>query len=182
MNCNPFTLGHRFLIEEAKKECDFLYVFVVEEDKSFFPFADRLMLAKAGTSELADVKYLPSGSFIISSLSFPEYFVKESLKDVKIDASKDIKTFAETIAPVLNISKRFVGEEPFDQITHQYNQAMLSSLPRYGIEVIEIPRKESPRGGAISASNVRKLLAERNFNDISTIVPQTTLDYLKNKF
>lgn len=47
MNCNPFTLGHRYLIEQAAKECDRLYVFVLSEDKSRFSVADRLN-GKAG--------------------------------------------------------------------------------------------------------------------------------------
>lgn len=35
MNCNPFTLGHRYLVETCAKKCDMLIVFVVQEDKSF---------------------------------------------------------------------------------------------------------------------------------------------------
>jgi len=179
MNCNPFTLGHRFLIEEAKKGCDFLYIFVVEEDKSFFSFEDRLMLVKDGTNDLENVKVLRGGSFIISSMTLPEYFVKESQRDVVINASKDFGIFAESIAPVLNISKRFVGEEPLDPITNQYNSAMLDVLPRSGIEAVEIPRKPKSDGTPISASLVRKLLKDKDFEAISQIVPKTTLDYLK---
>lgn len=182
MNCNPFTLGHEFLISEATKQCDFLYVFVVEEDKSFISFADRLTLVKLGTRKFKNVKVMQGGNFIISSLTFPEYFVKDLIDDIKIDASKDIKIFTDNIAPVLNISKRFVGEEPFDPITHQYNQAMLENLPISGIEVIVIPRKKSLSGIPISASHVRKLLDEQNFIQISKIVPQTTLNYLESKF
>ncbi|MDL2263818.1 adenylyltransferase/cytidyltransferase family protein [Synergistaceae bacterium OttesenSCG-928-I11] len=180
MNCNPFTLGHQFLIEEAKKQCSFLYVFVVEEDRSFFPFSDRLMLVKAGTSEFDNIKVLPGGHFMISTLTFPEYFEKESVKDVKIDASKDIKIFAEKIAPMLNITKRFVGEEPLDPITNQYNQAMIEYLPRYGVAVVEIPRMRFG-GYPISASFVRELFKSRSFNEISKIVPPSTLDYLENR-
>jgi len=179
MNCNPFTLGHRFLIEEAQKQCDFLYIFVVEEDKSFFSFEDRLMLVRAGTSDLENVKILRGGSFIISSSTLPEYFVKESQKDVVINASKDLGIFAESIAPVLNISKRFVGEEPLDPITNQYNRAMFDILPRSGIEVVEIPRKPQLDGTPISASLVRKLLQDKDFDAIAEIVPETTLEYLK---
>ncbi len=36
MNCNPFTLGHKYLVEYAAREMDYLYLFVVEEDLSFF--------------------------------------------------------------------------------------------------------------------------------------------------
>ena len=178
MNCNPFTLGHRYLIDIASKDCDFLYIFVVEEDKSFFSFADRLMLVKSGTSDICNVKVIPSGRFIISSFTLPEYFSKEVEKYVKIDASKDLETFAKFIAPTLSITKRYVGEEPFDPITKQYNQAMLELLPKYGIEVIEIQRKQSLDGLTISAQYVRKLLKENSFSEIAKIVPKTTMDYL----
>ena len=79
MNCNPFTRGHRYLIESAAKQVDTLYVFVVEEDKSFFPFTERLMLVRNGIKDLSNVIVLPSGKFMISSLTFPEYFVKKMI-------------------------------------------------------------------------------------------------------
>ena len=37
VNCNPFTLGHKYLIEKASKESDVVHVFVVSENKSVFP-------------------------------------------------------------------------------------------------------------------------------------------------
>lgn len=35
MNANPFTLGHRWLVEQAARQCDWLHLFVVKEDASF---------------------------------------------------------------------------------------------------------------------------------------------------
>ena len=40
MNANPFTKGHRYLIEKAAAECGFVYVFVLSEDKSVFSSKD----------------------------------------------------------------------------------------------------------------------------------------------
>ncbi len=51
MNANPFTLGHRYLIEQAAKACDWLHLFVVKEDTSRFPYKVRLNLIEAGTKE-----------------------------------------------------------------------------------------------------------------------------------
>jgi len=181
MNCNPFTLGHRYLIEQAAAQVNHLYIFAVEEDKSIFPFADRLELIKAGTADLPNVTVLPSGKFIISSLTFTDYFNKESLQDRAIDPSMDVRLFATEIAPTLNISVRFAGEEPLDKVTEQYNETMRRILPEYGIEFMEIPRKQFA-GEVISASRVRKLLATKDFDAIATIVPKTTLDYLIQKF
>lgn len=181
MNCNPFTLGHRYLIEESSKKCEALYIFVVEEDRSVFPFADRLKLVEQGTGDLKNVVVIPSGKFIISQTTFQAYFQKEENQEVQIDASKDINIFAAKIAPALNISVRFAGEEPLDKITNQYNATMKRILPQFGIGFEVIPRKESS-GEPISASRVRALLAEKDFEGIRKIVPETTYRYLTERF
>uniref|UniRef100_A0A806K2V3 [citrate [pro-3S]-lyase] ligase n=1 Tax=uncultured bacterium contig00107 TaxID=1181573 RepID=A0A806K2V3_9BACT len=181
MNCNPFTLGHRYLIETAASQVDVLVVFVVQEDISVFPFDDRLELIDKETADIENLAVIPSGQFIISSLTFTEYFNKSELQDRTIDCSIDVNLFGQEIAPCLDIKVRFVGEEPFDQVTRQYNESMKAILPRYGIEVIEIPRKEYG-GEAISASRVRKLLENKDWVEIEKLVPETTLEYLKNKF
>jgi [citrate (pro-3S)-lyase] ligase len=181
MNCNPFTNGHRKLIELAAAEVNTLYIFVVEEDRSVFSFADRKRLIELGTRDLENVVVLPSGSFILSALTFPEYFNKDSLKDVTIDTSLDIEIFAKYVAPTLNIKTRFVGQEPFDPITRQYNQTMKDILPRYGIKFVEFTRYEVS-GVPVSASHVRRLLKERKWDEIMEIVPVSTFSFLKEKF
>lgn len=181
MNCNPFTLGHRYLIERASIEVDRLYVFVVEEDKSFFRFNDRFEMVKNGTSDLRNVCVVPSGNFIISAFTFPEYFMKDYVKEKEFDMSSDVEIFANKIAPALHITKRFVGEEPFDVVTGRYNETMKNILPQYGIEFIEIPRF-SASGTVINATMVRQLLAEKNFDEISKFVPDSTLQILKERY
>ena len=177
MNCNPFTLGHRYLIEESAKKVDYLYIFVVEEDKSFFKFKDRIQLVKYGTQDIPNVTVVPSGKLIISSVTFPGYFLKDSPDCVSVDTSLDVDIFARYIATPLHITKRFVGEEPLDIVTRGYNESMKEILPRYGIEVDEIPRKEK-KGDVISASRVRKALKQGNFDSIEELVPRTTFEYL----
>ncbi|MDR2649967.1 MAG: hypothetical protein LBB94_09685 [Clostridiales bacterium] len=181
MNCNPFTLGHRYLAEYAVSKVKHLFIFVVEEDKSVFPFADRIELVKQGTSDLENVTVLPSGKFIISSLTFSDYFNKSELQDRTIDPSQDVELFAKEIAPALGITVRFAGEEPLDNVTRQYNDAMRKILPQYGVKFEVIPRKESG-GEVISASKVRKLLETKDFDEIAKIVTETTFAYLKEKF
>lgn len=181
MNCNPFTLGHRYLIEESAKKCAVLYIFVVEEDQSVFPFKDRIELVKKGTADLKNVIVIPSGNFIISRTTFQAYFQKEEKNDILIDASGDINIFASKIAPSLGITVRFAGEEPFDNITNQYNATMRRLLPKFGIEFNVIPRKKVS-GMVISASRVRALLAKKNFEEIRRIVPDTTYQYLYKKY
>ena len=124
MNCNPYTLGHEYLINESRKKVDWLYVFVVEEDKSYFPFEDRIDLVRKNAGKYENVIILPSGKMILSMNTFSSYFQKETEQHVQIDASKDLKIFCNIIAPFFNIAVRFLGEEPIDRVTQQYNRAI----------------------------------------------------------
>ncbi|MEG0962479.1 MAG: adenylyltransferase/cytidyltransferase family protein [Lachnospiraceae bacterium] len=178
MNCNPFTLGHQYLVEYASKQVDYLYLFVVQENRSVFPFEDRIKLVEAGTAQYKNVRVFPSGEFILSYHTLPSYFQKEELQNVEIDATEDVELFSWYIAPPLHIGVRFAGEEPFDNVTNQYNRTMEQILVRHGIEFVEIHRKEQA-GKPISASLVRTLLTEKKWDEISKLVPQTTLTYLK---
>lgn len=182
MNCNPFTKGHRYLIEYAAKQVERLYVFVVKEDKSFFKYEDRFEMVKQGTADLKNVVVVSSGKFIISSLTFPEYFMKDYVKEKNFDVSMDVETFCKYIAPPLNIKKRFAGEEPFDPVTLNYNENMRRILPKYGMEFCEIPRLAIDEKRVINATEVRRLLKERDFEAISDYVPETTLTILERKY
>jgi [citrate (pro-3S)-lyase] ligase len=184
MNCNPFTLGHRWLVEYAARQVKHLYIFAVEEDKSIFPFADRFELIKQGVADIPNTTVLPSGKFIISSITFTEYFSKSEIQDRVIDPTEDVRLFAEEIAPVLGITVRFAGEEPLDKVTKQYNDAMRRILPEYGVSFEEIPRKETG-GAVVSASRVRALLETAPFAEVAEqlaqLVPATTLAYLEKR-
>lgn len=179
MNCNPFTSGHRYLIETAAKQVDCLYVFVVEEDKSVFKFKDRIELVRLGTEDLENVIVLPSGQFMISSLTFPEYFKKETEKNVVIDSSLDLQLFGEKVAKKYNISIRFAGEEPNDAVTRQYNRNMEEMLPKYGVEFREIKRMTT-EGEVISATTVRECLKNRDYVRLRKLVPDTTYNWLSD--
>lgn len=186
MNANPFTNGHRHLVEKALEVVRFLYVFVVEEDASEFSFAERLALVKLGTRTWGErVNVFPSGKFIISSFTFPEYFAKSRKFNVQADTSAELALFSTTIAPQLGISHRFVGEEPTCNITRQYNAMMRQLLPGMGIDVVEIPRITEKVGGRptpISASTVRELIQKGAVAETRALVPDTTFGFLQSKF
>ena len=180
MNCNPFTFGHQYLVEYAAAKVTKLYIFVVEEDRSAFPFKDRIELVRQGTKHIPNVEVLPSGKFIISQQTFSGYFNKAELQDVTVDSSEDVEIFAKEIAPTLGITIRFAGEEPTDNVTRQYNETMKKILPRYGIKFCEIPRKVFGEE-IISASKVRAALDVGDFDKIKQFVPPTTLYYLRGR-
>lgn len=180
MNANPFTKGHQFLVEQAVEQVDHLYVFVLEEDKSFFKFKDRFELVKKGTKHLKNVTVLPSGKAIISSITMPGYFTKETDSSQRLDASSDIAIFGNLIAPACKITKRFVGDEPFCKVTEQYNEQMKLSLNEFGIELVIINRHTTLEDNdIISATKVRKLLNEKDFDTLKKYVPDSTFSFLK---
>lgn len=176
-NCNPFTLGHRYLVEEAAARVDHLYLFVVREERSLFPFPARLRMVQEGVADLANVTVLDTSWYAVSSVTFPTYFLKEGDPAGAIQMELDLLLFGTRIAPHFKIATRFVGTEPFSQTTAEYNRAMHSILPTLGIEVREIERKAAV-GAAISASRVREMLGRGELDGIAELVPMTTLDFL----
>ncbi len=180
MNCNPFTLGHRYLIETAAKECDRLYVFVVSEDKSFFSAEDRLKMVQSGTADIPNVIVLTTGPYLISSATFPTYFLKDRESITQVKCLLDIEIFIKYYTPKFNITTRYVGTEPLSPMTEQYNKELKKVLPAHGIEVKELPRLEISNA-PISASQVRALIDSKNIQEIKSLVPDTTYDFLLNK-
>jgi len=175
MNANPFTLGHQYLVETAAAACDTLHLFVLSEDASLVPFAVRKKLVQAGTAHIPNVVLHDSGPYIISSATFPSYFLKDEAAVIDGHARLDLAVFTK-IAQALNVTERYVGEEPTSQVTGLYNKIMAQELPRNGIACHIIPRKEAS-GQAISASTVRLALQNSDWDTLKALVPATTLDY-----
>ena len=176
-NCNPFTLGHLYLMEYAAKRCDVLYVFIVSEDASVFPAKTRYKLVEQGTKHISNIVILPSGDYIISAATFPTYFLKDKKQKSLEHAEIDVDLFGSYIGPSLGISKRFVGSEGSCQLTAQYNHVISKQLPLKGIKVEEIPRLKAGRED-ISASKVRALIENQDLKQLRKYVPKTTYDFL----
>ena len=168
MNCAPFTLGHQYLVDQARQACDWLYVFVLSEAKGMFPPEDRLELVRQGCQAYSNVSVHPT------------YFLKDQNRGGEISCQLDLEIFASRFAPALGLRKRFVGTEPLDPVTGRYNEALQSFLPGRGISVVEVPRLEA-EGGPVSASRVRGCLASGDWQLLQQLVPHTTFAYLKSK-
>lgn len=178
MNANPFTLGHQFLVETAAAQCDTLHLFVLSEDASLVPFAVRKQLVQQGVAHLSNVVIHDSGPYIISNATFPSYFLKDADAVIQGHARLDLTVFAR-IAKALNVSVRFVGEEPNSQVTGIYNSIMAQYLPDAGVQCRIIPRKASD-GVAISASSVRRAIQQEDWGALARLVPPTTLEYFRS--
>lgn len=188
MNANPFTLGHRYLAEQAAKRCDWLHLFVVREEASFFPFRERLAMVREGVSHLRNVTVHEGGEYVISRATFPSYFLKASGLVETAWCELDLQIFRQHIAPALGITHRFVGSEPFCPVTLQYNQAMRRCLSAPSAEVLppiqveELTRKARLNGPPISASEVRRLVDKHQFAMIREMVPETTFHHLQENY
>ncbi len=177
MNANPFTLGHQWLVEQAAAQCGLLHLFVVTEDASLVPFSVRERLVREGVSHLPNVLVHQTGSYMISSSTFPSYFIKDEGDVIQAQARLDLQVF-KAIAATLGISARFVGEEPFSQVTAVYNQIMAEELPKAGLRCVILPRREE-KGQAISASRVRQLIHDGRLEEIRPLVPESTWQFFQ---
>ena len=173
MNCNPFTLGHRYLIEQAAKQVERLFVMVVREDCSLFAYAERKAMVEQGVAHLKNVTVIDGSEYAISQATFPTYFLKRLDDAADTQMLLDLDLFRRHIAPALGATVRFVGTEPTDRLTRRYNQLMHEVLA----DVRETARLEKD-GNAVSASRVRKAMEQGDMSTIRQLVPPTTLPYI----
>lgn len=176
MNANPFTLGHRYLVEQALRQVDHVYVIAVEENRSLFSSEERLSMIRAGLSDLPNVTVCPGSAYSISQATFPTYFLKELSTAADVQMALDLNLFARHIATALGATTRFVGTEPDDPLTARYNMLMQELLPVQGIAVVEIPRLGGDN--PISASRLRQFLAKGSLKNAAQLVPSTTIPHL----
>lgn len=184
MNANPFTLGHRHLVEAAMSQADVLHLFVVSEDCSAFPTEVRRALVHAGVADLSGIIIHETGPYLVSSATFPSYFLKASDDVTRIQATLDAKIFKRYFVPTLGITHRFVGEEPFSPATAAYNAAMAAvfdDAPDPGVPKLQIMPRKLQCGEAISASNVRRFIAIGDLDAACALVPETTAAFLRSE-
>lgn len=175
MNCNPFTLGHRYLVESASQMVEHLFVIVVREDRSAFSYQERKAMVTAGTADLKNVTVCDGSEYAISNTTFPTYFLKRLSDATDTQILLDLDLFRRHIAPALGAEVRFVGTEPTDELTRRYNELMMESLGKD--HVVQIPRLENG-GVAVSASRVRRAMESNSLKEAAQLVPPTTLPYI----
>lgn len=180
INGNPFSLGHLHLVETAARQVERLYLFVVREDRSVFPFDVRFHLAKEATGHLPNVTVLDTSRYVVSAGTFPSYFLKRLDAAAETQMQADLHLFAQRLAPRFHIATRFVGEEPLCPTTAAYNRLMAEVLESHGLQWVEVPRIQVS-GLPISATRVRRAFADQAFETLRSLVPPVTLAYLQSK-
>ena len=171
INANPFTLGHKYLLDTASARVDRLFVIPVGEEGQQFSYAERRQMIAAAAPE--GVQVLDASAYQISSATFPSYFIKDLSEVSETQMRLDLDLFGRHIAPALGVLVRFIGSEPLDALTDSYNALMRKILPQYGVSVMEIPRLEAA-GGPVSASRVRNALNTGRFGTAAALTPSTS--------
>lgn len=203
MNANPFTKGHRYLVEQAASQVDNLYVIVVKEDRSRFPYVERKAMIEAGCAGLDNVVVCEGSDYAISAATFPTYFLKKLDDATDTQIALDLDLFVNHIAKPLGVTVRFAGSEPEDALTRRYNELMAEILPgtsvavvrqdhqpdpelvkgsalrqaRRPIDFVEIPRLEQ-KGKPLSATSLRRALDKGGFKEAMEYIPESTVPYL----
>ena len=203
MNANPFTKGHRYLVEQAASQVDNLYVIVVKEDRSRFPYVERKAMIEAGCAGLDNVVVCEGSDYAISAATFPTYFLKKLDDATDTQIALDLDLFVNHIAKPLGVTVRFAGSEPEDALTRRYNELMAEILPgtsvavvrqdhqpdselvegsavrqaRRPIDFVEIPRLEQ-KGKPLSATSLRRALDKGGFKEAMEYIPKSTVPYL----
>lgn len=203
MNANPFTKGHRYLVEQAASQVDNLYVIVVKEDRSRFPYVERKAMIEAGCAGLDNVVVCEGSDYAISAATFPTYFMKKLDDATDTQIALDLNLFVNHIAKPLGVTVRFAGSEPEDALTRRYNELMAEILPgtsvavvrqdhqpdpelvkgsalrqaRRPIDFVEIPRLEQ-KGKPLSATSLRRALDKGNLKEAMEYIPKSTVPYL----
>ncbi len=130
------------------------------------------------------VVVLEGSDYQISAATFPTYFLKDLSDAAETQMRLDLDLFARHIAPALNASVRFVGSEPLDALTNQYNTLIPNAviIPRLTAEknyfLQGFAKNQFSDADIISASRVRKYLAEGDFHSAAALCPETTWPYL----
>lgn len=203
MNANPFTKGHRYLVEQAASLVDNLYVIVVKEDRSRFPYAERKAMIDAGCAGLDNVVVCEGSDYAISAATFPTYFLKKLDDATDTQIALDLDLFVNHIAKPLGVTVRFAGSEPEDALTRRYNELMAEILPgtsvavvrqahqpdpelvkgsalrqaRRPIDFVEIPRLEQ-KGKPLSATSLRRALDKGGFKEAMEYIPVSSTPYM----
>lgn len=203
MNANPFTKGHRYLVEQAASQVDNLYVIVVKEDRSRFPYVERKAMIEAGCAGLDNVVVCGGSDYAISAATFPTYFLKKLDDATDTQIALDLDLFVNHIAKPLGVTVRFAGSEPEDALTRRYNELMAEILPgtsvavvrqdhqpdpelvegsavrqaRRPIDFVEIPRLEQ-NGKPLSATSLRRALDKGNLKEAMEYIPVSSTPYM----
>ena len=115
----------------------------------------------------SDPVWSPSTKYIVSSLTFPTYFLKDGNEVNEEHAKIDALIFKEYFMKKLFIKKRYLGEESNPKMIN-YNNTLKEILKD---KVVIIPRL-CEDSQAVSASRVRSLIEQNKVDEALAYIPK----------
>lgn len=188
INANPFTVGHRYLIEIASGRSQAVVVFVIqgrtesgsrgnhEKTGIEIPFEDRLGLVKQCTQDLGNVLVLPSGQYLISRDDYPASYLKEKLGNVPAHAMLNSLTLCLT-ARAIGAGTIFAGDEPRDEMSEIHLNALRQRCRENSI-TIKVAERKRLGDRYISSAMVREALSRGRCDELPLLVPNQVQQYL----
>ena len=189
INANPFTFGHRYLVELASRRSSHVIVLVIqgrpesggkgnhEETGIVFPFSDRLEMTGRCLSDMENITVLPSGPYLISRDDFPEGFLSDTMGKVPAHAALDAMVICH-ICNSLGIRKIFAGDEPRDEMSEIHLNALRQACLKDRI-MLRVAERKRLGEKYISSSMVRQDIADGRTDEIRMLVPDTVLEYIR---
>lgn len=181
---NPLTLGHEYLIQKALETVDVLYLGSNDSPKLSLSFDLRKQFL-----ETIEKKYSENGKKVIffpvsklknSLVTFAPYLDKNLFKNKEYSFINEHNlTF--DVMNVLKCLYRFFGTEPQDPITQNYLNEFIYLEKDKSIKSIIFPRLEL-NGQVVSSSYCRKLIKEKDFENLKYFVSKEIFEILKNYY
>ena len=176
---SPFTLGHCYLTEFAKQQCDHLFLVLTSEDdeRLEFNYEERIAMAKDNCAKISnDITVIRSGRIVASSITTPIYLYDPDRRFIPLDVTTT-DLYIGMVAKALNATSFCIGEETH-YIMKERNKHAKLYFPTIGMEVIEIPRK-TIGNVPVSATYVREAIAEKDWDKLKKFVSDETFKYCK---
>jgi len=173
---NPFTLGHKYLLEYASKNVDILYLITCNSNNFYFKSKDRYEMMKLGIKDIPNIKLLEMNDVYANEIMFSDYVFKD-IQSIKHISFRNMNTITiNVICKILGITRRFFGEEPNNEVARSYmEQFKKDSNDSIICEII--PRKEI-EGNTVSATYIRDLYKSNSYKEIKKYVPEKVYNYL----
>lgn len=180
MYAAPFTVGHKYLVDEAIKKVDILIVFCVMDNFHTMYSLDRLEILRYNLKDYHNVIIIPTDSYFASKQYFPEYSSKICGSGLSQSVYFQEEMFAKYVVPFFNISCRFMGEETKDSVTNYYNEVVKEICKRYNISLYILPRYKI-EGEEVSGTDARFAVKNKDFESMRKLLPASTIKYIIEK-
>lgn len=185
MSCNPFTSGHRYLVELGSRMFDYFVVFLMQEGMNLvFDKEECENLVRVGVQDLDNVIVVPMSDVFSYQTFWPEYndiMLRHSKNYVGLNTYNLLNVVGKAFKQ-LNVKHFLCGIETDDNITRQHIVQAKTVFPQNDINVICIPRKQMKDNKlSISGTECRRMLAEGEYDKLNGFLQPQVIDYIKEK-